>query len=192
MSELVLIAALFVGLVVLALFASVAAVATVTVALVRATGVVGFFPGDPPAGHRSLDEVEARLRTLELERYIDAGVVCDVVPERRRSAGELFARRGPAVDGVRVDVAVPTAERTVTDVWFPIPERLTGQSALERFLNRHRVPYDDLTELVGTELPVRKTATGEWRVVLDDGRPRGSDAGELFRRNVRWLLENRR
>jgi hypothetical protein len=137
---------------------------------------------------RSLGEVERHLESLALERHVDTGVVCAVEPERRRPGYGPSAYARPPVDGVRVDVAIPTPDRPVVSEWFPIPERLDGRSRLESVLRRYEVPAENLSGLLGVEVPVRKTDRGVWKPEWVPRRD-ALAARTLVYDGARWALE---
>ncbi|QCJ46552.1 hypothetical protein [Haloprofundus sp. MHR1] len=139
---------------------------------------------------RSLGDVERHLESLALERHVDAGVVRAVEPERRRPGRSPAAYARNPVDGVRVDVAIPTPDRPVVSEWFPLPARLDGGSRLEAVLRRYGVPPSDLSELLGTEVPVRRDARGEWVVDWKRDEPRFDfPLTALLGAGVRWASE---
>ncbi|MGM0592106.1 MAG: hypothetical protein ACQETI_10855 [Halobacteriota archaeon] len=152
------------GLLVVGLVGYVSVLVVIALAVGRLLTAVGQFIGtSADATGRSLADLEAHLESLALAAHIDTGVVCSVEPERRRPRGVtgLFT---PPRDGVRIDVAVPSPERAVTSIWFALPDSLRGESALERFLGRAGIAADELSELVGREVPVELTDRGTWRV----------------------------
>ncbi|WP_224335305.1 hypothetical protein [Haloprofundus halobius] len=158
--------------------------ARIASALTAKTATV--FPDD-----RSLVDVERHLEALALERHVDTGVVRAVDPERRRPGRGPAAYARDPVDGVRVDVAIPTPAHPVVSEWFPLPERLDGRSRLEAVLRRYDVPPGNLSELLGTEVPVRRATSGEW--VVDWGpTPSEVVARALIRDGVRWAVIRRK
>ncbi|WP_224268738.1 hypothetical protein [Haloprofundus salinisoli] len=136
---------------------------------------------------RTLGDVERHLESLALERYVDAGVVRAVEPERRRPGRGPAAYARDPVDGVRIDVAIPTPRCPVVSEWFPLPERLDGRSRLEAVLRGYDVPPGDLSAFLGTEVPVRKGASGEW-VVDWEPTPPEFGARTFVREGVRWVV----
>ncbi|KTG08660.1 hypothetical protein AUR64_18515 [Haloprofundus marisrubri] len=140
---------------------------------------------------RSLGDVERHLESLALERHVDSGVVRAVEPERRRPGRSPAAYARPPTDGVRVDVAIPTPERPLVSEWFPLPERLDGRSQLETVLRRYDVPADDLSELLGTEVPVHRATDGRWVVDWHPASPT-FDARAVVREGVRWVVARQR
>jgi hypothetical protein len=107
----------------------------------------------PPAAIR---DVETRLAGLASAQYVDSGVVRRVVPESRRGRGRGLGRltRTP---GVRFDVALPVEGRErAVPVWVPLPDRLTGTTALERVAAACGVSPDRISDAVGEEVPVRR------------------------------------
>ncbi|WP_224449408.1 hypothetical protein [Haloprofundus salilacus] len=137
---------------------------------------------------RTLGDVERELESLALERHVDTGVVRAVDPERRRPGRGPAAYARDPVEGVRIDVAIPTPGGPIVGEWFPLPERLDGRSRLEALLRRYDVPPSNLSELLGTEVPVRRAPNGEW-IVDWEPRREAPAARVLAYGTARWVFE---
>lgn len=153
----------FVGSVLLAggvavlLVASVLAVAAARLLQAAGAMLAPTATADPAA----IRDVETHLADLRNAPRIDSGVVRNVVPEARRGEGESRFRRTP---GVRFDVALPleSPEDRVASVWVPTPDRLTGETELERVAAACGVEPSRLSDAVGRELPLAYAGDGQW------------------------------
>ncbi|ELZ66847.1 hypothetical protein C5B91_11530 [Haloferax sp. Atlit-10N] len=128
-------------------------------------------------GPTDIRDVELRVAGLRALDHVDSGVVTNVVPERRRGASGLarFSRR----DGVRLDLALATPDDRTATVWVPVPEALTGGSRFERIAAACDVPPEEISDAVGTELPLVRGADGGWRIGSEGNRGfGGADVGD--------------
>lgn len=109
----------------------------------------------------AIRDVERHLTDLRDAPRVDSGVVREVVPEARRGGGDSWVRRAP---GVRFDVALPldSSERRVATVWVPTPDRLTGETELERVAAACGVDPTRVSDAVGRELPLDYAGDGQW------------------------------
>ncbi|EMA04825.1 hypothetical protein [Haloferax denitrificans] len=132
-------------------------------------------------GPTDIRDVELRVAGLRALDHVDSGVVTNVVPERRRGASGFarFSRR----DGVRFDLALATPDDRTAAVWVPVPEALTGGSRFERIAAACDVVPEEISDAVGAELPLVRSADGGWRVGSGDasGHRRGDDDAALGR-----------
>ncbi|KAB1198773.1 MULTISPECIES: hypothetical protein [Haloferax] len=119
-------------------------------------------------GPTDIRDVELRVAGLRALDHVDAGVVTAVVPERRR--GRRGLDRLSLTDGVRFDLALATPDDRTARLWVPFPNQLTGDSRLERVAAACGVFPDEISDAVGTELPLVRGADGRWRVA--ETRPR--------------------
>lgn len=117
----------------------------------------------------AIADVEAHLDSLDHERFVDSGVVQAVTAERRRPGRLPFALARDPREGLRVDVAVPTPLGETATEWFPVPDRLDGDSRFERLLAANDVPHRNVAELVGAEVPIEKVG-GQWRIAVQEPR----------------------
>lgn len=141
------------------LFAASLAVVAATRLLKAASALLSPTSAADPGAVR---DVEARLADLRDAPRVDCGVVRSVVPEARRGGGVSLVRRTP---GVRFDVALPFESRErVAAAWVPIPDRLTGETELERLAAACGVEPPRLSDAVGRELPLRYAGGGRWTV----------------------------
>ncbi|KAB1188082.1 MULTISPECIES: hypothetical protein [Haloferax] len=119
-------------------------------------------------GPTDIRDVELKVAGLRALDHVDAGVVTAVVPERRRGTRGLD--RFSLTDGVRFDLALATPDDRTARLWVPFPTKLTGESRLERVAEACGVFPDEISDAVGTELPLVRDADGRWHV--GEARPR--------------------
>ncbi|WP_416841028.1 hypothetical protein [Haloferax sp. DFSO52] len=125
-----------------------------------------------PADIRDVELKVAGLRALD---HVDAGVVTAVVPERRRGTRGLD--RFSLTDGVRFDLALATPDDRTAWLWVPLPSQLTGESRFERVAAACGVFPDEISDAVGTELPLIRGQDGRWHVGETSGREYHHDFG---------------
>ncbi|KTG27514.1 hypothetical protein [Haloferax profundi] len=113
-------------------------------------------------GPTDIRDVELKVAGLRALDHVDSGVVTAVVPERRR--GKHGFSRLSLNDGVRFDLALATPDDRRARLWVPFPNQLTGDSRLERVAAACGVFPDEISDAVGTELPLVRGADGTWRV----------------------------
>lgn len=153
----VLASALLAGGVAVLVVASVFAVAAARLTRAVSATLAPTSTADPAA----IRDVEAHLADLRDAPRIDSGVVRRVVPEARRRESDSWFGRSP---GVRFDVALPleSPEDRVTSLWVPTPDRLTGETELERVAAACGVDPSRLSDAVGRELPLTYAGDGRW------------------------------
>lgn len=110
----------------------------------------------------SLTELEEEMRTMQMEKDIDHGIITEVIPERRKKSRGF--QSGTYEKGICLRVRIPDNQGTTTDFWLPIPDELDGRSKIEFFKHLYDIPLDDLDELVGLKVPVEKNRNDEWEV----------------------------
>ncbi|ELZ94166.1 hypothetical protein C440_11113 [Haloferax mucosum ATCC BAA-1512] len=113
-------------------------------------------------GPTDIQDVELRVAGMRALDHVDTGVVTDVVPERRRGARGLS--RFTLNDGVRFDLALATPDDRTATLWVPVPERLTGHSRFERIASACDVSPEQISDAVGSELPLVRESDGSWRI----------------------------